>query len=84
MSIYGIWFGGRRTAIVVSADSRSSAISKARAKKKRGGNNVETARVLKPNEAKVARRGDWLRTGAKGQSAGYKGKRGFGPKLKKR
>ncbi|MBP5971513.1 hypothetical protein HW132_01865 [Brasilonema sp. CT11] len=58
---------------------RSEAISKARKKKKRGGNNVEAARLLNESERKIANRGDWVRTGAKGQPAGYNpNKRGLG------
>lgn len=69
--LYGVWFKNRRTSIVVTADSRSSAISKARKKKKRGGDEVATCRKLNESERKAIRGGRWLRTGAKGEKAGY-------------
>lgn len=79
MSLYGVWFKGRRTSIVVDAPSRSSAIVKARKKKKRGGEEVKRARQLKPNEKKVASSGRWLRTGKNGEKPGYNpSKRGKG------
>lgn len=83
-AIYGIWFQGRRTAVVVSADNRSSAISKARKRKKRGGESVTKARVLNASESKTARSGRWVRSGPNGEPAGYnKNKRGKGPAPKK-
>lgn len=76
---YGVFFGGRRTSIVVDANSRSEAITKARKKKKRGGNNVEAARLLNEKERKTIRTGAWLRTGKNGEKPGYSpSKRGKG------
>lgn len=80
--VWGVWFSGRRTAILVRADTRSEAIAKARKRKRRGGDGVDSARHLKDWEKKQASGGKWLRSGAKGEKAGYGGKRGFGPKPK--
>jgi|GEM_PF-1913819 phage-related protein (TIGR01555 family) len=83
-SAWGVWFGGRRTPICVEAGDRSEAISKARKKKKRGGDNVDTARLLTDSERKIANSGGWVRSGAKHQPPGYnKSKRGFGPEPRK-
>ena len=78
---YGVWMGQRRTAIVVDADSRNEAIAKARKKKKRGGNNVEAARLLNEKERKTVRTGAGLRTGKNHEKPGYAGKRGKGTPL---
>lgn len=79
---YGVWFAGRRSPIGVDAENASEAISKARKKKKRGGNTAR-ARRLKPNEIRTASKG-WLRTGFKGEPAGYrKSFRGQGPAPKR-
>ena len=83
MPIKGVWFGGRRTPIVVSAATRSEAISKARGKKKRGGNNVASVRTLTGTEARQARAGKWVRTGPKGEKPGQSRLRGHGPKPKR-
>ena len=78
-----VFFGGRRTGIAVRAETRSNAISKARSKKRRGGSNVVAARKMSKSERKIAGKGRWVRTGPKGQKAGYnKSKRGYGPKPK--
>lgn len=82
MTVYSIFFSGRRTGIVVNANSRSEAISKARKKKRRGGNEVEATRTLKGTELKQARAGKWVRNGPNNEKPGYKGRRGFGPKPK--
>jgi hypothetical protein len=83
MSLYGVWFGGRRTCVVVNAPDRSTAITKARAGKVRGGENVEGARLLTEAEAKQARAGNWIRTGKDGQPPGYNpSKKGHGPEPK--
>jgi phage-related protein (TIGR01555 family) len=77
-ALYGVWFGGRRTPIVVNATSREEAIKKARPKKRRGGDSVDAARLLNESERKTVSSGNWVRTGTKGEKAGYKGKRGYG------
>lgn len=82
-AVKGVWFEGRRTAIVVDATSRSEAISKAKAKKKRGGEKVAGVRNLKGSELSQAQKGRWVRSGLKGEKPGYGEKRGYGPPSKK-
>jgi hypothetical protein len=77
---YLVYFGGRRTPVAVSASSRSEAISKARKLKKRGGDNVVSARKPTASEKKTAANGGWIRTGANGEAAGKSKLRGYGPK----
>jgi hypothetical protein len=75
-----VYFGGRRTPVAVSASSRSEAISKARKLKKRGGENVVSARRANASERKTAANGGWIRTGANGEKPGQSKLRGYGPK----
>ncbi|MEM9805951.1 MAG: hypothetical protein AAF959_11770 [Cyanobacteria bacterium P01_D01_bin.56] len=82
MAIYGVWFSGRRTPVVVSASERSQAISKAQKAKRRGGGTVSSARILKGLDAKNARSGKWVRTGPNGENPGESNLRGYGPKPK--
>ena len=71
-----VFFGGRRTANLVRASSRSEAISKARKNKKRGGDNVVSASQLTSKEKKQSDSGKWIRT----RSPKFKkGMRGYGP-----
>lgn len=78
---YLIFFKGRRTGIGVRASSRSEAISKAREKKKRGGDEVGTVRLATASEQKTAANGGWVRNGPNGEKPGYSpSKRGYGPK----
>ena len=65
---YGVWFAGRNTAVVVSADSRSQAITKARELKRRGGNEVVSARPLTGTSLKQANSGKWVRERSDGKS----------------
>ncbi|MEM9947803.1 MAG: hypothetical protein AAF810_17335 [Cyanobacteria bacterium P01_D01_bin.36] len=83
MAIKAVYFSGRRTPVVVNANSRSQAISKARIAKKRGGNDVVSVRTLTGTEAKQARAGRWVRTGPKGEKPGKSNLKGYGPKPKK-
>jgi hypothetical protein len=76
---YLVYFGGRRTPVAVAASSRSEAISKARKLKKRGGDNVVSARKPTASEKKTASNGGWIRTGANGEAAGKSKLRGYGP-----
>lgn len=76
-----VFFGGRRTGIVVSAKDRNEAIRKARKKKKRGGSSA-TARQMNATERRQAKAGRWVRTGAKGEKPGQLKTRGYGPKPK--
>jgi hypothetical protein len=79
--LYGVWFGGRRTAVVVDSKSASTAKTAAKELKKRGGENVEKVRRLTEAERAIANKGDWVRTGKDKEPAGYnKSKRGYGPK----
>ncbi len=74
-----VFFKGRRTGIVVSADNRSQAITKSRAKKKRGGDAVVSARTVTASEQKTIRNNGWV----KSRPPGYKeSMRGHGPKPK--
>jgi hypothetical protein len=77
-----VWFGGRRTPIAVAASSRSEAISKARKRKRRGGDNVVSARQPNESERKTAANGGWIRTGANGEKPGQSKLRGYGPRPK--
>jgi len=78
--VYGVWFEGRRTAIVRSADSRGQAISIARKAKRRGGDRVVSARPLKGSSLKAAQAGRWTRERARpGDDSNL---RGFGPRPK--
>lgn len=77
--VRGVWFEGRRTAIIVRAKKRSEAISKARAKLRRGGTAVKKVRQLNSSELRQAKRGAWVRSGPNGERAGYEGMRGQGP-----
>ena len=86
-NIWGVWFGGRNTPVVVGASSRSSAISKARQNKKRGGNDVVSAKRLSSSDASKARSGQWITTRSDGKSKATSslGKgRGQGPPRKKK
>jgi len=79
---YGVWFEGRRTAILPGpTESKAEAIEKARAKMKRGGNRARV-RELTPQEIKTANTGRWVRTGFNHEKPGYEGMRGYGPKPK--
>jgi len=78
--VYGVWFDGRRTAIVRSAESRGQAISLARKAKRRGGDRVVSARPLKGASLRAAQAGRWTRERARpGDDTKL---RGFGPKPK--
>jgi hypothetical protein len=79
----GVWFGGRRTAILVRAKDRAEAIRKAKKKLKRGESSKANVRNLTSSEIKSVKGGKWLRTGYKHQKPGYKGIGGYGPALKK-
>jgi hypothetical protein len=79
---YLVYFGGRRTPVVASAETRSEAISKARERKKRGGDRVVSARVANAGEEKVIRSGKWVRSGPNGEAPGGSKLRGHGPKPK--
>jgi hypothetical protein len=72
-----VFFKGRRTAVAVSAATRSEAISKARAAKRRGGDQVVQARQATAAERKTASGGGWI----KSRPPGFKeSMRGQGPK----
>jgi hypothetical protein len=81
--VRGVWFAGRRTAIVVKAKDRNAAITKARTKLRRGGSSVSKVRSLTDSELKTAQRGGWVRSGPGGEKPGYGAVRGFGPPSKK-
>lgn len=77
---YGVWFEGRRTAILHGpTESKAEAIEKARVKMKRGGEKARV-RELTPQEIKIANSGRWVRTGYNHEKPGYEGLRGYGPK----
>jgi hypothetical protein len=77
---YGVWFEGRRTAILPGpTESKAEAIEKARVKMKRGGTKAKV-RELTPQEIKTANTGRWVRTGYNHEKPGYEGIRGYGPK----
>ncbi|MEL7494638.1 MAG: hypothetical protein AAGJ95_11845 [Cyanobacteria bacterium J06554_11] len=82
MAVKGVWFEGRRTPVVVNADTRSQAISKARSAKRRGGNKVVSVKTLTGTQASQARAGKWVRTGPNGEAPGKSKLRGYGPKPK--
>jgi hypothetical protein len=75
-----VFFRGRRTGIGVRAKSRSEAITKARAKMKRGGSEVASVRLATPEEQRQAAKGTWIRTGPNGEAPGKSKLRGYGPK----
>lgn len=79
---YGVWFEGRRTAILPGpTETKAEAIEKARVKMKRGGSRARV-RELTPQEIKTANSGRWVRTGYNHEKPGYEGLRGYGPKPK--
>jgi hypothetical protein len=79
----GVRFSGRNTGILVDADSRSEAISKARKKKKRGGDKVEEVWALTPAQKAQSDKGNWVRTvGRDERHLASEGRRGQGPKPK--
>jgi hypothetical protein len=77
-----VYFGGRRTPVAVSASDRNEAISKARKLKRRGGDNVVSARLANESERKTAAGGGWVRSGPHGEAPGESKLRGHGPKPK--
>jgi hypothetical protein len=65
---YLVWFKGRTTPVVVDADDRSAAITKARAKANRGGDGpVVEARQPTAAENKQISNGNWVTTRPKGK-----------------
>lgn len=61
-AVFGVWFRGRNTPVVVSAESRSEAISKARNRGAAGSKGVVVAaRRLKGKSLSQARKGIWVR-----------------------
>jgi hypothetical protein len=74
-----IFFKNRRTAVAVSAATRSEAISKARKAKRRGGDQVVQARQATAAERKTASGGGWIKSRPPGFKASM---RGQGPKPK--
>lgn len=81
MASYKVYFQGRNTPICVAASDRNSAISKARTKKKRGGDKVVSAKKMTAQEIKTARNGGWVSTRPDGKSKAkskHKGKGYFG------
>ena len=84
MATKGVWFEGRRTPVVVSANTRSQAISKARKAKRRGGDKVISVRTLTGTAATQAKAGKWVRTGPNGEAPGKSNLRAYGPKPKKK
>lgn len=74
-----VFFEGRRTGVAVAAETRSQAISKARKRKKRGGNKVVSARRLTSQETKTAAAGKWIKSRPPGFKESMRGK---GPKPK--
>jgi hypothetical protein len=79
----GVRFAGRNTGILVDADSRSSAIAKARKKKKRGGDAVEEVWALTSAQKAQSDKGNWVRTVGKDERhLASEGRRGQGPKPK--
>ena len=70
MARWGVWFKGRNTPVVVTANTRSEAISKARRRKIRpkGSVPVVSARQLTSSERKSDRSGNWIRTRSDGKS----------------
>lgn len=74
-----VFFEGRRTPILVSAENRSQAISKARKLKRRGGDKVSEVRTLSSKEESQAQKGKWLRIRPKDFTSDT---RGYGPKPK--
>jgi hypothetical protein len=82
MPVKGVWFKGRRTPVVVNANSRQEAINKAKQNKKRGGNKVVSVRNLKGKDLRTANKGRWVRTGPNGEKPGESNLRGYGPKPK--
>jgi hypothetical protein len=75
-----VFFEGRRTPILVNAESRSEAISKARKLKRRGGDKVIQTRNLSSKEEDLAKKGKWVRARPKGYDINKL--RGYGPKPK--
>jgi hypothetical protein len=77
----GVRFAGRNTGILVDADSRSEAISKARKKKKRGGDKVEEVWTLTAAQKAQSAKGAWVGTvGRDERHLASEGRRGQGPK----
>jgi hypothetical protein len=72
-----VFFEGRRTGVAVAAETRSQAISKARKRKKRGGEKVVSARKLTAAETKTAAAGKWIKSRPPGFIPSMRGK---GPK----
>lgn len=79
---YLVFFKNRRTGIAIRAASRSEAISKARAKKKRGSDEIATVRLATAEEKKQAANGSWVRNGPQHQRPGEMTIRGQGPRPK--
>lgn len=92
---YLVWFSDKngqnkhRTPIAVrvsasnATEGKSKAITAARAKCTRHCELAANVRQATEAEKKIARSGNWIRTGPQGQKAGYKGVRGVGPALKR-
>lgn len=79
--LWGVWFYKRRTPIVVTAPTREKAIALARKRKRRGGEEVKSARQLNEAERKAANSGRWIRTSPSGKPYG-RNVPGLGPKKK--
>ena len=66
-----VHFSGRNTGAVVHANSRSGAISRARAKKVTGWEgNVDAARLCNDRDLAMIKKGTWIRTRANGKETG--------------
>lgn len=61
-TIYGVWWKNRSTATVVSAKNAAQARTKALAKQKAGYGNVKGVKLLDDSDARLARKGKWVRT----------------------
>jgi hypothetical protein len=66
-----VWFSGRNTGTVVHANSRSGAISRARANKVVGSDGkIDAARRCNDRELALIKKGTWIRTRANGKETG--------------
>lgn len=80
-----VFFKGRNTSTVVTANSRDEAISKAKNKKVAGSDGeVVSARQANEDESKAIRNGTWLRVRANGSTNSNSGSYKFRPQLKKK
>jgi hypothetical protein len=65
---YGIWYKNRTTPLVLTATSTEEARSKGSERRKESYGEIVSVKKLRGADAKVARRGDWVRTRASGKS----------------